>query len=77
MSVSDDFVRVLKEAKLGASEPEGGWLKRSEVVNAIYGDGMPVNAHHRAIFSSLVSRGQIEQRVARKGHLDWFEYRSL
>lgn len=77
MSVSDDFVRVLKEAKLGASEPEGGWLKRSEIVSEIYGDGMPVNAHHRAIFISLVAHGQIEQRVARKGHLEWFEYRSL
>lgn len=72
MSVSDDFIRVLNAAKGNSNQ---GWMKRSEIVSEIYGEGMTVNAHHRSIFMRLVVTGLIEQRTASKGHLSWFEYR--
>lgn len=74
-TVADDILSVLRNARLGATVPEGGWMRRSAIVKEIYGEGTPVNAHHRGVLKSLVHCGEVLERARNNGHAYWYEYK--
>jgi hypothetical protein len=74
-TVTDSILAVLRDSRLGASTPEGGWMRRSKIVESIYGEGTPVNAHHRSILKTLVHCGEVQERHRNNGFAGWYEYR--
>ena len=66
---------IKSECIIQELKTNGGWMTRRQVVDLVYDEDMPINAHHRTIFKQLVASGIVNERVAGKGDRERYEYK--